>query len=160
MWDRNRTKLLKGPWTHCPDTKSLLFVLERCSACCMLIDRVSHVIRVLLYVVEVYALATSSHENGYCVHMSELTCRQTWGRQQIRNRSFVLMMQTGAFLQLVLTLAAIASRMSLLLTEIRAALEVSWSASHAALQTVNVRSFFTRYNAARLTGPSPRKRRR
>lgn len=36
-----RTKMMKGPWTHYPDAKPLLFVLERCSACCMLIDRVS-----------------------------------------------------------------------------------------------------------------------
>ncbi|KAI0374813.1 hypothetical protein BV20DRAFT_960994 [Pilatotrama ljubarskyi] len=92
-------KLLKGPWTHCPDVKPLLFVMERCSACCMLIDRARE--RLL--------------------HAYE---------------SFTLMMQTGAFLQLVLAFAAIASRLSILLSEVRAALEVSWSATHRALQAL------------------------
>lgn len=32
--------MLKGPWTHHPDAEPLLYVLERCNACCMLIDRV------------------------------------------------------------------------------------------------------------------------
>lgn len=48
------------------------------------------------------------------------------------------MMQTGAFLQLVLALAAIASRLSLVLSEVRSALEVSWAASYRALQTLFV----------------------
>ncbi|KAJ8487018.1 hypothetical protein ONZ51_g4428 [Trametes cubensis] len=51
------------------------------------------------------------------------------------NRSFTLMMQSGAFLQLVLTLAAIASRLSILLSEVRGALEVAWSAAFRVLQT-------------------------
>ncbi|TBU50694.1 hypothetical protein BD309DRAFT_995798 [Dichomitus squalens] len=93
------TKLLKGPWTHYPDAKLSLFVLERCSACCTLIDRSRE--RLL-----------SAYE------------------------SFTLMMQTGAFLQLVLTLAAIASRMSLLLSEVRAVLQNTWFASYTALQTL------------------------
>ncbi|KAI0637045.1 hypothetical protein C8Q77DRAFT_1095741 [Trametes polyzona] len=88
-------KLLKGPWAHCPDAKTLLFVMERCSACCMLIDRARE--RLL--------------------HAYE---------------SFTLMMQTGAFLQLVLALAAIASRLSVLLSEVKGALELSWSASYRA----------------------------
>ena len=33
-------KLLKGPWTHCPDTAFVGFVLERCSACCELVRKV------------------------------------------------------------------------------------------------------------------------
>ncbi|KAI0721697.1 hypothetical protein C8T65DRAFT_565758 [Cerioporus squamosus] len=93
------TKILKGPWTHYPDAKPLLFVLERCSACCMLIDRARER---LLGIYE----------------------------------SFTLMMQTGAFLQMIVVLAAIASRIRLLLVEVRAALEVSWSASYRALQTI------------------------
>ncbi|KAI0362012.1 hypothetical protein OH77DRAFT_1441157 [Trametes cingulata] len=92
-------KFLKGPWTHCPDAKPLLYVMERCSACCMLIDRARE--RLL--------------------HAYE---------------SFTLMMQTGAFLQLVLTFAAIASRLSILLSEVRSALEVSWSASRRVLQAL------------------------
>ncbi|EIW60456.1 uncharacterized protein TRAVEDRAFT_165252, partial [Trametes versicolor FP-101664 SS1] len=92
-------KLLKGPWTHCPDAKVLLFVMERCSACCTLVDRARE--RLL---------------RAY--------------------ESFTLMMQTGAFLQLVLALAAIASRLSLVLSEVRSALEVSWAASYRALQTL------------------------
>ncbi|KAH9901312.1 hypothetical protein C8Q73DRAFT_677453 [Cubamyces lactineus] len=93
------TKLLKGPWTHCPDARVLLFVMERCSACCMLIDRARE--RLL--------------------HAYE---------------SFTLMMQSGAFLQLVLTLAAIASRLSILLSEVRGALEVAWSAAFRVLQAI------------------------
>ncbi|KAI0664883.1 hypothetical protein C8Q70DRAFT_17782 [Cubamyces menziesii] len=92
------TKLLKGPWTHCPDARVLLFVMERCSACCMLIDRARE--RLL--------------------HAYE---------------SFTLMMQSGAFLQLMLALAAIASRLSILLSEVRGALEVAWSAAFRVLQT-------------------------
>ncbi|KAI9064359.1 hypothetical protein FKP32DRAFT_1570669 [Trametes sanguinea] len=93
------TKLLKGPWTHCPDAKALMFVMERCSACCTLVDR---------------------------------------ARQRLLRAydSFTLMMQSGAFLQLVLVLAAIASRLSILLTEVRAAAELSWSASLRALRTL------------------------
>ncbi|KAI0781013.1 hypothetical protein BD413DRAFT_17917 [Trametes elegans] len=93
------TKLLKGPWTHCPDARPLLFVMERCAACCALIDR-----------------------GQVCLLRAY--------------ESFTLMMQTGAFLQLVLALAAIASRLSMLLSEVRAALEVSWSASYRALQAL------------------------
>ncbi|RDX56858.1 hypothetical protein OH76DRAFT_1336277 [Lentinus brumalis] len=93
------TKTMKGPWTHYPDAKPLLFVLERCSACCMLIDRARER---LLGIYE----------------------------------SFTLMMQTGAFLQMMVILAAIASRMRLLMVEVRAALEVSWSACYRALQTI------------------------
>ncbi|RPD79992.1 hypothetical protein L226DRAFT_187761 [Lentinus tigrinus ALCF2SS1-7] len=95
-------KIMKGPWTHYPDAMPLLFVLERCSACCMLIDR--------------------ARERLLGIY-----------------DSFTLMMQTGAFLQMILVLAAIASRIRLLLLEMRAALEVSWSASYRALQTIFVR---------------------
>ncbi|KAL7283334.1 hypothetical protein ACG7TL_002763 [Trametes sanguinea] len=93
------TKLLKGPWTHCPDAKALMFVMERCSACCTLVDR---------------------------------------ARQRLLRayESFTLMMQSGAFLQLVLVLAAIASRLSILLTEVRAVAELSWSAGLRVLQTL------------------------
>lgn len=48
------------------------------------------------------------------------------------------MMQSGAFLQLVLVLAAIASRLSILLTEVRAVAELSWSAGLRVLQTLYV----------------------
>ncbi|KAI0748045.1 hypothetical protein C8Q80DRAFT_1270493 [Daedaleopsis nitida] len=89
-------KVLKGPWTHYPDAKVLLFVLERCSACCMLVDR-----------------ARERFVGAF--------------------ESFTLMMQTGAFLQLILVLAALASRMSLLLSEVRSALETSWHAGHKVL---------------------------
>ncbi|KAH9854156.1 hypothetical protein C2E23DRAFT_819792 [Lenzites betulinus] len=92
-------KLLKGPWTHYPDVRALLFVTERIAACCTLLDRAQE--RLL---------------RAY--------------------ESFTLMIQTGAFLQLMLVLAAIASRLSILLTEVRAALEIAWSASYRALQTL------------------------
>lgn len=39
------------------------------------------------------------------------------------------MMQTGAFLQLILTLAAITSRLSVLLTEVRALVQLCWRTS-------------------------------
>jgi len=47
-------------------------------------------------------------------------------------------MQSGAFLQLVLTLAAIASRMHLLVTEIHEILVSGWTACHRILQVLNV----------------------
>ncbi|KAI0709115.1 hypothetical protein C8Q76DRAFT_742283 [Earliella scabrosa] len=93
------TKIMKGPWTYYPDAKPWLFVLERCSACCMLIDR-----------------ARERLVGAY--------------------ESFSLMMQTGAFLQLILVLAAIASRMNMLLSEARTALEVAWSATFKTLQAL------------------------
>lgn len=51
------------------------------------------------------------------------------------------MMQTGAFLQLVLVIAAVASRMNILLIEVSEAVKVSWSAAYSALKTICVRSF-------------------
>ena len=137
-----RTKIMKGPWTHYPDAKPLLFVLERCSACCMLIDRVSatHVPHIPLQNMALTAkpIQGSRTPFGYIrvrspfrVSGEDLTSTPF--------RSFTLMMQTGAFLQMILVLAAIASRMRLLLLEVRSALEISWSASYRALQTTSVR---------------------
>ncbi|KAI0807095.1 hypothetical protein C8Q74DRAFT_1362639 [Fomes fomentarius] len=93
------TKMLKGPWTHYPHAEPLLYVLERCNACCMLVDR---------------------------------------ARERLVGAfdSFSLMMQTGAFLQLVLVLAAVASRMNILLFEVSEAVKASWSAAYSALQTI------------------------
>lgn len=59
----------------------------------------------------------------------------------------MLMMQTGAFLQLALALAAIASRLSLVLSEVRSALEISWAASYRALQTLFVSPSLRNYYA-------------
>jgi hypothetical protein len=47
-------------------------------------------------------------------------------------------MQSGAFIQLVLALAAIASRMFILMPEIQEALALGWAAGHAFLQALNV----------------------
>uniref|UniRef100_A0A5K1K0Y4 Cell surface hydrophobicity-associated protein n=1 Tax=Ganoderma boninense TaxID=34458 RepID=A0A5K1K0Y4_9APHY len=93
-------KVLKGPWTHYPDPKFLLFALERCSACCTLIDKAQE-------------------------------------RSLRAYEPLTLMMQTGAFLQLILALAAIASRTNILLSEVKAALEISWSANYQALQALH-----------------------
>lgn len=75
-----------------------------------------------------------------CIRVSTrcLLWRRTPNSPTRPGRSFTLMMQTGAFLQLVLALAAIASRLSLVLSEVRSALEVSWAASYRALQTLFV----------------------
>ena len=54
--------------------------------------------------------------------------------------SFALMMQTGAFLQFILVLTAIVSRLNALLTEVRDALELTWTASYSALQALFVSS--------------------
>ena len=54
--------------------------------------------------------------------------------------SFALMMQTGAFLQFILVLTAIASRLNALLTEVRDALELTRTASCSALQALFVSS--------------------
>ncbi|CCL99125.1 uncharacterized protein FIBRA_01139 [Fibroporia radiculosa] len=52
--------------------------------------------------------------------------------------NFTLLMQTAAFLQLILTLAAIASRLRILLTEIRAATEQAGNACHKLLQSLSL----------------------
>ena len=46
-------------------------------------------------------------------------------------------MQTGAFLQLIVTLVAIASRMSTLLAEVRDSMQHLWSASFELLQILD-----------------------
>lgn len=75
-----------------------------------------------------------------CIRVSApcLLWRRTPNSPTRPGRSFTLMMQTGAFLQLVLALAAIASRLSLVLSEVRSALEVSWTASYRVLRTLFV----------------------
>lgn len=47
-------------------------------------------------------------------------------------------MQSGAFIQLALTLAAVAARTMALLPEIQDALQVSWAAGHTILQVLDV----------------------
>ncbi|KAH9946177.1 uncharacterized protein BXZ73DRAFT_37079 [Epithele typhae] len=94
------SKLLKGPWTKYPDASSILYVLERCSSCCTLIDK--------------------TQERLLSVY-----------------QAFNLMMQTSAFLQLIVTLSAIASRLSTLLLEARGALDIAWSAAYCALQVLH-----------------------
>ncbi|KAJ7109332.1 hypothetical protein C8R44DRAFT_802223 [Mycena epipterygia] len=51
--------------------------------------------------------------------------------------SFTLAMQTGAFIQLILTLAAIASRMSGLISELAEVLELIWAAVHRILASLD-----------------------
>ncbi|OCH95538.1 hypothetical protein OBBRIDRAFT_720382 [Obba rivulosa] len=51
--------------------------------------------------------------------------------------SFMLVMQTGAFLQLILTLAAIASRLDILLAESESSLEVALSACFRVLDVLD-----------------------
>lgn len=132
-----RKKVLKGPWTRYPDAKSLLFVLERCSACCTLIDRVS-----LKHDVGLRRgtdlLAFKRPKNVHYVPTSKLTPPLLLCRRPTPNRSFTLMMQTGAFLQLTLALVAIASRANILLSEVKAVLEISWSAGYTALHILYV----------------------
>lgn len=57
--------------------------------------------------------------------------------------SFTLMMQTGYFLQLILTLAAIASRLNLLLVEISSTLELCQEAFYHLLQILDASELFT-----------------
>ncbi|KAJ7774673.1 hypothetical protein DFH07DRAFT_800468 [Mycena maculata] len=59
-------------------------------------------------------------------------------------QSFVLAMQTGAFIQLILTLAGIASRMSSLVAELAEVLELIWAAVHRILLTLDPRARSTR----------------
>ncbi|KAJ7285882.1 hypothetical protein C8J57DRAFT_1496582 [Mycena rebaudengoi] len=51
--------------------------------------------------------------------------------------TFTLAMQSGAFIQLILTLAAIASRMSSLVADLIDALELTWSAAHRILAVLD-----------------------
>ena len=62
------------------------------------------------------------------------------------------MMQTGAFLQLILTLTAICSRLNTLLVEIREALEASWSAGYIGLQALYVSAFRRSFVGRNLKG--------
>lgn len=50
------------------------------------------------------------------------------------------MMHKGAFLQLMVTLAAISSRLSALLNEVRDSLEIAWRTSFNILEVLDVRS--------------------
>lgn len=59
-------------------------------------------------------------------------------------RSFKLAMQSGAFIQLILTLAAISARMDALLPEFQDALRIGWNIGHRFLQVVDV-SFLAPY---------------
>jgi hypothetical protein len=55
-----------------------------------------------------------------------------------RRRSFKSAMQSGAFIQLILTLAAVAARMDALIPEFVDVLQLSWAASHRVLMIFNV----------------------
>jgi hypothetical protein len=52
-------------------------------------------------------------------------------------RSFRLAMQSGAFIQLILTLAAIAARMDALIPEFQDALQIAWKTGHRFLQVLD-----------------------
>lgn len=56
------------------------------------------------------------------------------------NRSFILAMQAGAFIQFILTLAGITSRMSSLVSELTEVLELTWDAVHRIMSTLDVSS--------------------
>ncbi|KAF7984049.1 hypothetical protein HWV62_17581 [Athelia sp. TMB] len=53
------------------------------------------------------------------------------------SRSLKLAMQSGAFIQLILTLFSICSRMAALMPELQDALQDSWTACHAVLKIVD-----------------------
>ena len=61
-------KLLKGSWTHCPDSKSVLFVFRRCSDAHLLLEKVQIFLtrpchsETLCRLETVYPLHTSKHE--------------------------------------------------------------------------------------------------
>ncbi|GBE82312.1 hypothetical protein SCP_0406960 [Sparassis crispa] len=93
-------KVLKRSWTHFPDSRSVLFVLRRCSECCALVTKTRE------RLIEAY-------------------------------HSFTLIMQTGAFLQLVLTLAAVASRLGSLLIEVSATIVHCQHAFYEVLQAID-----------------------
>ncbi|KAJ7156018.1 hypothetical protein C8R43DRAFT_998843 [Mycena crocata] len=95
-------KLLKGSWTHYPDTASVSFVLERIGGALILVQKM--------------------HERlGHAYHLVTLA------------------MQTGAFIQLILTLAGITSRMDNLVLELAAVLELTWAAIHRILLALKAR---------------------
>jgi len=78
----NNPKLLKGSWTHLPDTLFVRRVWERLSACSALVGKM-------------YTRLLDAH------------------------RYFTLAMQPGAFLQLVLTLLALVSRLGVVCLELQ-----------------------------------------
>jgi hypothetical protein len=52
--------------------------------------------------------------------------------------SFKLAMQYGAFVQLILTLAAIAARMDVLMSEFQDVIQLSWTVNHRILLILDV----------------------
>ncbi|KAJ7452469.1 hypothetical protein B0H11DRAFT_2073568 [Mycena galericulata] len=74
------------------------------------------------------------------------------GRLAHAYQSFVLAMQTGAFIQLILTLAGIASRMSSLAAELSEVLRLTWDAVNRILSTLDPGST-TRNLPRRMTLP-------
>ncbi|KAJ7470720.1 hypothetical protein FB451DRAFT_349692 [Mycena latifolia] len=97
------SKLLKGSWTHYPDSSTVSFILERVAASLTLVQKM--------------------HE-----------------RLAQAYQSFTLAMQTGAFIQLILTLGGIASRMSTLVSELADVLELILEAVHRIMLTLDPES--------------------
>ncbi|KAJ7097968.1 hypothetical protein B0H15DRAFT_823628 [Mycena belliarum] len=94
------SKLLKGSWTHYPDSAYVSFIMERVSASRTLVKKMRE-------------------------------------RLAQAYQSFTLAMQTGAFIQLILTLAGIASRLSALVVELAEVLELIWGAGHRIRSTLH-----------------------
>jgi len=61
-------------------------------------------------------------------------------------------MQSGAFIQLVLTLVAIVSRMDILTSELQDALRLTWSAAHRVLQILDVSARCIHSSPSNFTG--------
>ncbi|KAJ6596846.1 hypothetical protein DFH09DRAFT_1132894 [Mycena vulgaris] len=94
------SKVLKGSWSHYPDTASVSYILERIAGSFTLVQKMRE-------------------------------------RLAQAYQSFTLAMQTGAFIQLILTLGGIASRMSCLVSELADVLELIWEAVHRILVTLD-----------------------
>ncbi|OBZ75238.1 hypothetical protein A0H81_04390 [Grifola frondosa] len=78
--------------------------------------------------------------NAFSKHISEYKRHEASAEVDLALRTFSLAIQNGAFAQLILTLIAITSRMDMLLTEVRATLDITWSACYGALQTLHASS--------------------
>ncbi|KZT26242.1 hypothetical protein NEOLEDRAFT_1063278 [Neolentinus lepideus HHB14362 ss-1] len=94
-------KALKGPWTHYPDSRCVIFIMERISSCLFLLMK-SH-----RQLAEAY-------------------------------RFFVVSMQSGYFVQLVLTITSITSRLDILAMELQPVLSDWHRTSTALLSSLHV----------------------
>lgn len=110
-------KVLKGSWTHYPDAKLVSHTIERLSGCSVLLQKVrEHGYPFVGNILNCKHLQMCERlQEAYRYRLFELSEES----HVIVSRYFSLAMQSGAFLQLILTFVAITSRLSTLVSELQ-----------------------------------------